>query len=192
MTHTHSNVVIIFNGVGSVGKSSVARALQDISSRPLLHVSMDSFLDMLPAKLWNNADGIMFKSTQVNDERIVNVHVGEVGKALLSGFRQSVAALAQHGNNLIVDDVMLGNEMAEYKELLRSFQTYFVGFFAPLDVIAARELKRGDREIGIARAQYQIIKPNKGYDLEVDTSKHSPSEIAKLICRTFNLDVLPT
>jgi len=40
--------VIILNGVGSVGKSSTARALQAITAEPFLHVAMDAFLDMLP------------------------------------------------------------------------------------------------------------------------------------------------
>jgi chloramphenicol 3-O phosphotransferase len=41
--------VILLNGVGSAGKSSIARALQDITREPFLHVEMDAFLDMLPA-----------------------------------------------------------------------------------------------------------------------------------------------
>jgi chloramphenicol 3-O phosphotransferase len=40
--------IIILNGVGSAGKSSIARALQDIAMQPYLHVPMDAFLDMLP------------------------------------------------------------------------------------------------------------------------------------------------
>ena len=43
--------VIILNGIGSVGKSSMAKALQAITSKPFLHVAMDAFLDMLPENL---------------------------------------------------------------------------------------------------------------------------------------------
>ncbi len=35
--------VIILNGVGSVGKTSTAQALQEIADRNFLHVSMDVF-----------------------------------------------------------------------------------------------------------------------------------------------------
>ena len=40
--------VVLLNGAGSAGKSSIARALQAIAGRPLLHVQMDAFFDMLP------------------------------------------------------------------------------------------------------------------------------------------------
>lgn len=33
--------IIVLNGIGSVGKSSVARALQREARRPFLHVAMD-------------------------------------------------------------------------------------------------------------------------------------------------------
>ncbi len=42
--------VVILNGVGSVGKSTIAKALQEIAHDSFLHVPMDSFLEMLPAK----------------------------------------------------------------------------------------------------------------------------------------------
>jgi chloramphenicol 3-O phosphotransferase len=41
--------IVLINGVSSVGKGSVAKALQKIASRPMLHVQMDAFLEMLPA-----------------------------------------------------------------------------------------------------------------------------------------------
>jgi chloramphenicol 3-O phosphotransferase len=57
--------IILLNGVGSAGKSSIARALQAITSKPYLHVAMDSFLDMLPASYWDHPDGFTF--TPVTD-----------------------------------------------------------------------------------------------------------------------------
>jgi len=36
------------NGIGSVGKSSTAKALQAITFRPFLHVAMDAALVHLP------------------------------------------------------------------------------------------------------------------------------------------------
>ncbi len=51
--------VIILNGIGSVGKSSTAKALQAITSKPFLHVAMDAFLDMLPEKMLAHPDGLM-------------------------------------------------------------------------------------------------------------------------------------
>jgi chloramphenicol 3-O phosphotransferase len=53
--------IIILNGVGSVGKSSIARALQKITAQPFLHVAMDAFLDMLPASYMDHPDGFLFE-----------------------------------------------------------------------------------------------------------------------------------
>ncbi|GHD58475.1 hypothetical protein GCM10017083_41490 [Thalassobaculum fulvum] len=41
--------IVLLNGAGSAGKSSIARALQAIAATPLLHMQMDAFLEMLPA-----------------------------------------------------------------------------------------------------------------------------------------------
>ncbi|WP_419728656.1 phosphotransferase-like protein [Lichenicola sp.] len=46
--------VIILNGVGSVGKTSVARALQDMTARTFLHVSMDVFAAMSPDRMFGH------------------------------------------------------------------------------------------------------------------------------------------
>ncbi|MES0110599.1 hypothetical protein NKK46_13045 [Mesorhizobium sp. M0013] len=43
--------IVLLNGVGSAGKSSIARALQTIATEPFLHVQMDAFIDMLPPAL---------------------------------------------------------------------------------------------------------------------------------------------
>ena len=43
--------VIILNGVGSVGKSATARALQTITAEPFLHVAIDAFIDMVPERM---------------------------------------------------------------------------------------------------------------------------------------------
>ncbi|WP_258588919.1 phosphotransferase-like protein [Mesorhizobium sp. AR02] len=54
--------IIVLNGVGSAGKSSVARALQAITAAPFLHVQMDSFLAMLPDALQDHADGFCYET----------------------------------------------------------------------------------------------------------------------------------
>ncbi len=56
--------VIVLNGVGSVGKSSTARALQRITVEPFLHVAMDAFLEMLPEVMLGHMDGLIFEAEQ--------------------------------------------------------------------------------------------------------------------------------
>ena len=179
--------VILLNGVGSAGKSSIAKALQTITADPFLHVAMDTFLDMMPARYWDHPDGVTFETVQQDGKPSVVIHSGPVVERILRGMRQSVAAMAREGNNLIVDDVLIENEMAEYTALLADVTFRTVGVFAPLDVLEARERERGDRLIGLARWQYDRVHHGKRYDLEVDTSKATPMECATVIKQRFGL-----
>jgi chloramphenicol 3-O-phosphotransferase len=100
--------IIILNGVGSVGKSSTAKALQEIAETPFLHVSMDAFLDMLPASMFGHRDGLVFEALEEDGRPSVAIHTGPVMDRAMRGMRRAIAAMAEAGNNLIVDDVMLG------------------------------------------------------------------------------------
>jgi chloramphenicol 3-O phosphotransferase len=101
--------------------------------------------------------------------------------------RHAIAAMAGQGNDLIVDDVLLGSASAEYAEILSNFEVFMVGVFAPLDVLEARERNRDDRLIGLARWQYNRVHKDMNYDLEIDTSGATPMECATLIKQEFRL-----
>jgi len=100
--------IIILNGIGSVGKSSTAKALQAITSKPFLHVAMDAFLDMLPEKMLAHPNGLMFEAAQDGDKPIIAIRSGPVLERVMRGMRHAVFAMAEQGNNLIVDEVMIG------------------------------------------------------------------------------------
>lgn len=180
--------VIILNGIGSVGKSSTAKALQAITSKPFLHVAMDVFLDMLPEKLLAHRDGLLFEAGEEDGKPIIAIRTGAVLECAMRGMRHAVAAMAAQGNNLIVDEVMIEAGIAqEYRDLLRPFDLLLVGLFAPLDVLEAREHARGDREVGLARWQYGRVHQGIAYDLEIDTAAAEPTDCARLIRDTFGL-----
>jgi len=174
MPRLNRQIIIAFNGVGSSGKSSTARALQEIAAVPLLHVAMDSFLEMLPDRMFGDPDGLVFKPARTGGQPAISIETGIVCQRLLAGMRQSVVALARQGLSLIVDDVMLGDEAQEYRRLLTGFDLRFVGFFLPLDVVEQREARRGDREIGLARGQHGLIRRGDGYDIEIDDPEATP------------------
>jgi chloramphenicol 3-O phosphotransferase len=179
--------VVILNGVGSAGKGSIAKALQAITTDPFLHVEMDAFLNMLPQASFGHADGIIFETVEEDGKPLVAIRTGPVARRAFRGMRHAIAAIASQGNNLIVDEVMLNGEMAEYKTLLSAFELFLVGVFAPLDVLEARERARGDRMIGLARWQYDRVHNGKAYDFEVDTGGATPLECAMLIKQRFGL-----
>jgi len=179
--------IVLLNGVGSAGKGSIAKALQTITTACFLHVEMDAFLQMLPEASWGHPDGITFETVQEDGKPSVVIKTGPVAARMLRGMRRAIAAMAAQGNNLILDEVLLGSEKAEYADLLSAFDVFLVGVFAPLDVLEARERQRGDRLIGLARWQYDRVHRDMTYDLEVDTSSATPMECADLIRQRFGL-----
>lgn len=179
--------IILLNGVGSSGKSSIAKALQKIANKSFLHIQMDTFCEMLPETLQDHPDGFAFEKIFEKGKPLVAIKTGPVGERALRGMRHAIAAMAAQGNNLIVDDVMLENEPEEYAALLSGFATYFVGVFAPLEVLEARERQRGDRLTGLARWQYERVHRGRKYDLEIDTGSFGPVDCATLIKEKFRL-----
>jgi chloramphenicol 3-O phosphotransferase len=179
--------VILLNGVGSVGKSSIAKAIQALATRPFLHVAMDAFLEMMPRSSLGRPEGLVFETTERNGKPAVIVRSGPLVELTLRAMRHAVAAMAGQGCNIVVDDVMLQDRSAEYRALLNAVDFRMVGVFAPLEVLGRRELARGDRAIGLARAQFDIVHKGVRYDLEVDTSAASPEKCARQVVQAFGL-----
>lgn len=179
--------IIILNGVGSAGKGSIAKALQCIAAAPFLHFEMDAFLAMMPESAWDNPQGIMFETIQEDGHPSVVIHTGPICDKAMAGMRRAVAALAEAGNDLIVDEVMTAVERRDYDALLKPYTVHYVGVMAPLDVLEARERARGDRAIGLARRQFAHLHAGQTYDLEVDTSQATPEACARQIKDAFGL-----
>ena len=141
MTTTARNVLL--NGVGSAGKTSIAKALQAITVEPFLHVEMDAFLQMLPEASFGHPDGLTFETVEDDGKPSVVITTGPVADRAFRGMRHAIAAMAAQGNNLIVDEVLLGSEKAEYANLLSPFDLFLVGVFAPLEVLEAGSISAG-------------------------------------------------
>lgn len=179
--------IVLLNGVGSAGKGSIAKALQAIATEFYLHVEMDAFFAMMPERSIGHPDGIVFETVRDGGRPAVVITEGPMSLRVFRGMRHAIAALAAQGNNLIVDDVLVGPEKAEYDDLLRPFHVHRIGVFCPLDVLEARERQRGDRLIGLARWQFDRVHDGMTYDLEVDTSTATPMACAETIKERFKL-----
>lgn len=176
--------IVVLNGVGSAGKSSIARALQRIASRPFLHVQMDSFLDMMPPAYFDHDDGLRFVD---RGEAGVEILCGSFASRVLDGMRQSIAAMAKSGNDLIVDDVMLGEDAKRYRAALAGLTVHWVGVMASPATLEARERQRGDRMAGLARWQFSRVHQDIVYDLIVETDGATPEWAASCIRDRFGL-----
>ena len=157
--------IIFLNGTSSSGKTSLARALQRELEEPFLYYSSDTFATFLPEKCFQD----------------LSLLIAEVPN-LLSGFHTSLPVLVQAGNNLIVDHVLQEKDwLLQCLEVLEGEEILFVGVTCPISVLEEREKKRVDREEGQARYQSSRLHEGCVYDIEIDSSKMSPEEGAKLV-----------
>jgi chloramphenicol 3-O phosphotransferase len=148
--------------------------LQQILSEIYLHLSIDSFLDMLPQRY-----------ISPEEQEGLSLEEGEALAAfipiLVSGFHHCIGALASSGVNLIVDHVLQDPRwLRECVELLAGQEVLFVGVQCPLEELERRERGR-EREEGTARRQYEMVHRHGVYDVEVNTATSSPLECARQV-----------
>jgi len=184
---TRKGRLIILNGIGSAGKSSIAKALQQIAATPWLHVQMDAFCEMLPLALQDGPEGFAYETRVEDGKPVVVIHEGPAGRRLMRGMRRAIRAMAEEGNDLIVDDVLMGEARADYEAVLAGLRVHWVGVMAPLEVLEERERARGDRLIGTSRWQIDRVHAGQRYDLEVDTGRMTAMACAEAIKRRFGL-----
>jgi chloramphenicol 3-O phosphotransferase len=158
-----------------------------MTAEPFLPVAMDAFLDMLPAAYCSHPDDLTFETLAGTAAPTVAIRAGEIAERTFEGMRGAIAALAAAGNNLIVDDVILGAEMEDYRAKLAAFDVRFVGVFAPLAILEERERRRQERMIGLARWQHERVHAGKTCDLGIDTNTMAPEACARLIKEVFTL-----
>lgn len=155
-----SGRLIVLNGASSSGKSSIAKELQEQLGAEWLHFEMDAFWDM------------------ASSEEIANsVHFPQMKTAII----QSVRAFLDTGHALIVDIVCFSDQMQEFYDVVEGYHPYCVAVRADADVLRAREIARGDRDIGLADGQYKKIIGDFSYDLVVDTGEVEADEAARRI-----------
>ena len=145
--------IILLNGASSSGKSTLALALQDQLPLPFWHYSIDHFrvARVLP---WSRIDSGEFAWRQLREP-------------FFEGFHSSIAAFAGSGNNLVVEHIVETPEwMNRLLLMLKDFDVFFVGDHCPLDELERRERQRGDRAMGEARADFEVVHTLGVYDFE--------------------------
>jgi chloramphenicol 3-O phosphotransferase len=150
--------IILINGASSSGKSTLARALWDKLDEPFLCYSFDHLraAEVLPM------DRIRTKEFDWPVMR----------SAFFEGYHRSLVAFASAGNNLLVEHIVETEAwMNRLLDLLTPFDVFFIGVHCPLPELERREAGRGDRRIGVARADYAMVHDHKQYDLELSSTE---------------------
>lgn len=175
--------VVFLNGCTSAGKTSVARALQEMLDPAHVRTGIDDAFAMLPLKLHNHPDGFFFDRDSRGEVRLNN---GPVGLALLKAHARMAAALAGVSAGVILDEVVLEEVLRDdWREALADCDVFMVGVHCALPELERREVARGDRLIGQARGQFDLVHVGMSYDLEVDTTSTTPAEVVSRIADAY-------
>ncbi|PKW05110.1 chloramphenicol 3-O phosphotransferase [Streptomyces sp. 1222.5] len=168
--------VIVVNGGSSSGKSAVVRCLQAVLPGPWLALGTDTLIEAMPASLRASQGGIEFAADG-------SVSVGATFRALEAAWIEGVAAMARAGARVLVDEVFLGGSASQqrWRHALGGLGVLWVGVRCDAAVAAGREVARGDRTIGMAALQADVVHRGVTYDLEVDTTGAEAMACARTI-----------
>lgn len=155
--------VILLNGASSSGKSTLARATQARLPVPFWHYSIDDLIraEVLPQ---GRIDGGEFPWSGLRN-------------SFFEGFHRSIAAIAEAGNNLLVEHIIETREwMDRLIRLLSGYDVFTVGLHCPPPELERREAARGNRGIGEARADFQIAHLHCEYDKGCALASPTPAD----------------
>jgi chloramphenicol 3-O phosphotransferase len=174
--------VIVLNGGSSSGKSTIATSLQQRLDGTWLSLGVD---DLIRAISLGPLDTTAGGSIHFGGDG--SVIVGEKFRQAERAWYEGLAAIARAGTGVIVDEVFLegGRSQARLQRALRGLGVLWVGVQCQPDVAGTRELRRGDRTLGMARDQAQRVHEGVSYDLVVNTTANSPAECADAIVATL-------
>jgi chloramphenicol 3-O phosphotransferase len=168
--------VIVLNGGSSSGKSGIARCLQAVLPDPWLTLGVDTLIRAMPVSSGGPATGIELTS----DGEVI---VGPEFRTLEAAWIEGIAAMAQAGARIILDEVFLGDSASQqrWKTGLGLPQVLWIGVRCESAVAEAREIARGDRVNGMAASQAGVVHQGVVYDLQVDTTRAEALDCARAI-----------
>lgn len=158
--------IIVINAASSAGGTTVARLLQKDLPDVRLLLGVDAFIDALPDWTARRDVGLHLGADGV-------VTVDDAYRAREDAWYRTLTAHAASGHPLVLDEVLLDGGAAQ-ERLLTLFGgtgSFWVGVRCDPDVAEAREAKRPDRIVGMARDQAERVHEGVAYDVVVDGAR---------------------
>lgn len=151
--------VLVLNGPSSSGKSSIARELVRLWGAGLVHLEGDVY------EREQEGHDLPYNETIKNFDLLATQH-------------------AENGIDVVVVTVFqtLGDLIA-CLENFRTCEAFLIGVRCAVPVLKERELRRGDRSVGLAADQNLVVHRHGIYDFEVDSSTSSVVECANEILK---------
>ena len=161
--------IIYLSGVTSTGKTSIARAIQEMSDDFSYLVSTDNLRNMVSRKY--------LIEDFFNYEFKLYIDMYHVAKLL-----------SDMGNNVILDGVLfetprLTEHYLKIRHILKNNPLLTVEVICPLEICRQRNIERGDRGEFQSAEQDEMADKSSVLDFSVRTDVNSPEECAEMILR---------
>ncbi len=186
MTDPVLGTIILLNGTASSGKTSLAKAIQQVFDEPYLLAGIDLFWERIFPWEWANASTAAWQHQRIagTSPPKTAIVMTPFAHFLHSGLHHTVAALARIGHNVVVDHAFYAAaDLHECLTLWQSLPVWLVGVHCPLGVVRERAAIRTDRAswseyLDVVTWQFDEVHTHtRGiYDVEVDTSRLSPAD----------------
>ena len=169
-----------------MGKTTLAKALQEILAEPYFLMGIDMYWFTMPESQIDllKVDPEFYKwiEEEEDGQKWFRIIPGPLLDRLMVGRYYAVAEYLRAGFNVIADDVIWKRLwLEETIKALSGLEVLFIGVHCNDKVSAEREIKRGDRWLGWARGSARYCHRDAVYDLEIDTSFATPEELAQKI-----------
>jgi chloramphenicol 3-O phosphotransferase len=167
--------LIILNGGSSSGKSSLAKAFQEIADELYLFMGADAFWFSLPPR---EVDLVRVEPQYFtwtiegpHDFEYFRIIPGPILDRLMVARYRAIAGLLDSNFNVIADELIWKRLwLEESLKILQPYQVTFVGVRCEDKVLTQRESRRKDRKPGWARGSALYAHEDCLYDVEIDTT----------------------
>lgn len=159
--HSRGRIVLL-NGPSSAGKSSISHALAAALPTPWFELPLD-----------------LIGAVRADKDDDPEADVPALLRRTRAGYHRVLAEMAAAGNDVIADHVL--SEPWRIRDLLdvcEGVDVLLVHVRCSADELARRERERGDRVVGAAARQLDLVFAHGDCDLEVDSTTRSPEDIA--------------
>ena len=179
----------MLNGPPAAGKTSLAKAIQEVMGEPYFRWGVDTFYATVPSR-WAGGprgelchQGIFYEgdSGDGTSRRVTGIGYGPVGRQMLFGMHRAFHAFAAAGNNQIIDGLFWDVSMLrDFVDVFLGRDAIMIGVYCSEPVLEQREMERGG-PFGLALGQAQKVHDGYSYDLTVDTSNCPSAECAQAV-----------
>jgi chloramphenicol 3-O phosphotransferase len=172
------STIVVLNGTSSSGKTTLARAFQELAGSVFLNFSVDDIFFSLP----QSALDLIHAGQTIPNLPFIEIH---------TAYYACVRELAALGRDLVIDNSITARAQAErLVAAVEGHRVLMVSVTCAAEVLEERERARGDRYPGLAAKQIATIDRWLEYDVRIDTSGGSPKAGAERIVEALTRESL--